>query len=216
MFKKEVLRHLALWFGAGLALVGIFFLMYFFVWQGQNNPGQFFQILINEKDQKKGSQNSPIVLVEYSDYQCPACAAYHPLVEELLKTYSDKILFVYRHFPLRQHQYAQLAAQTAEAAGKQGKFWEMHAKLFENQGIWSESSKAKETFLDYAKELNLDTEKFLADLDSEAVKDKILSDYQSGVSFGVNGTPSFYLNGRKINNPSGLEAFKSSIEAEIQ
>lgn len=172
-------------------------------------------VLINENDQLKGNRRSEIVLIEYSDFQCPACASYLPIVKKLAEEFSDRVAFVYRHFPLDQHQHAQIAAQATEAAGKQGKFWQMHDKLFENQDTWSDQKNAQELFIQYAQELELDLEQFKDDLDSKEVKDKVNYDYQSGVSGGVNATPTFFLDGKKLTNPRGYQEFKDTLEKAI-
>lgn len=171
---------------------------------------------LTSDDWVKGNKESKAVLVEYSDFQCPACGAYYPVVKQLGQEFSDQMVLVYRHFPLRAiHANADLAAGSAEAAGRQGKFWEMHDLLFENQTDWSNQSATKETFLKYAQTLNLDIEKFKSDLDSPQVKDKLDRDLQSGLKFGVNATPTFFLNNQKIQNPRSFEEFKSIIQQEI-
>ncbi|KKT86495.1 MAG: Protein-disulfide isomerase [Parcubacteria group bacterium GW2011_GWC1_45_9] len=203
-------------FGGATALLGaIFFLMYSLVWQGAG--ASVFDIQLNDSDWKRGNPGAKVTLVEYSDFQCPACAVYYPVVEKIVQDYSDKILFVYRQFPLtRIHKNANLAAFAGEAAGRQNQFWQMSEKLFENQEIWSNANSAKEIFLGYAKELKLDEAEFLRDLESEAVKEKVFQDYQSGLKFQVDGTPSFFINGKRIQNPAGYESFKSIIEAELK
>ncbi len=150
-----------------------------------------------------------VVLTEYADFQCPACAAYYPFVKQLGQEFKN-LSIVFRHFPLSQHANAREAAQAAEAAGKQGKFWEMHNLLFDNQDIWSQSSFAAETFNTYAQTLGLDMEKFKADFNSSETKTKIEADYQSGVS-EIDGTPTFFLNDKKIQNPQNYDEFRNII-----
>ena len=152
------------------------------------------------------------VLVEYGDYQCPACLAYYGFVKQLLAEAGDQVVLVYRNFPLRNvHQFAQLSAQSAEAAGKQGKFWEMYDLLYSNQATWSKESDAGKTFEGYAQSLGLNMDQFRKDRDSEEVKTKIEDDFQSGVRAQVQGTPTFYLNGRKIENPFSYNDFKKLV-----
>ncbi len=173
---------------------------------------------IDERDWIKGNKESPIVLIEYSDFQCVACANYYPLLKELASEFGDDVAFVYRHFPLRQiFPNAQIAGQAAEAAGKQGKFWEMHDMIFEGQRNWSRQrqGQAEETFASYAAALNLDIEQFKRDIHSKSVEDKVNSDYQSGVRAGVNSTPIFFLNGKRIQNPRSYEEFRKLIQAAI-
>ena len=171
---------------------------------------------ITATDQTKGNPDGQIVLIEYSDFQCPACASYYEIAKQLMQEFNEDIYFSYRHFPLRSiHSNAQLAGQAAEAAGLQGKFWEMHDKLFDNQNSWSNESNPEDIFLIYATELELDTDKFSTDLESKEIKDKVDNDYASGVGARVNSTPSFFLNGKKISNPKTLDDFKELIEEEL-
>lgn len=156
------------------------------------------------------------VLIEYSDLQCPACASYHPVLKDLLAAEGDNLLLVYRHFPLRQiHQNSDLAARAAEAAGSQGKFWEMHDRLFDEQKTWSNLSDPTETFVTYAKDLGLDEAKFRSDLNSSAVRARVNEDLASGQAARVQGTPTFFLNGQKIQNPDNLNAFKQLVDDAI-
>lgn len=172
--------------------------------------------IISSSDRVLGNKDAKVTLVEYSDFQCPACGAYYPIVKQLNLELAGRIQFVYRHFPLRQtHANANLAALSAEAAGKQNKFWEMHDMIFENQNKWSGEKNAKDLFVEYAQKLNLDIEKFKIDLDSDEVQEKVTNDYQSGIRLGVNATPTFFLNGTKLQNPASYEAFKKLLEEAI-
>jgi protein-disulfide isomerase len=218
IMNKEIFKRILLWLGTGTLLVGIFLVMYFFAWRDkENNNSEQYQIEITESDWKKGNPNAPVVLVEYSDFQCPACAYYALMVSKLISEYPDKTLFVYRHFPLASiHKNAHLASYAAEAAGKQDKFWEMYEKIFANQNVWSNNNQAKEIFLDYAKELGLDENKFSLDITSPDVKNKVFQDYQSAILYQLNATPSFFLNGKKIQPPRTLEEFKLILEQELR
>ncbi|OGG04340.1 hypothetical protein A2Z33_03460 [Candidatus Gottesmanbacteria bacterium RBG_16_52_11] len=140
-----------------------------------------------------GSASASAYLVEFSDYQCPACKAWEPTVTEIISAYGDRMQFAYRHFPLDQHQVADTAARAAEAAGLQGKFWEMHSLLFGNQERMSDT-----IFAELAAQLSLDNDRFQNDMNSAAVREKIGRDRGDGIKFGVDSTPSFYLNGRKL------------------
>ena len=126
-----------------------------------------------------------------------------------------KVRFAYRHFPLPQHKNAKLAATVAEAAGKQSKFWEMHDLIFQNQSAWSEEKNAAILFAKYAQDLGLDLARFQTDIASDEIKAKIENDYQSGVKAGVNSTPSFFLNGKKMDNPRNYDEFKNAIEQTL-
>lgn len=153
------------------------------------------------KGQKIGSSSANVRLVEFSDFQCPACKMAELAIKNVLLTYSDKIQFIYRHFPLSQHANAKEAAYFAEAAGEQGKFWEMHDKLFETQAEWSKltDTDASAFFLDLVKQLGLDESKVKKALEENTFKSKIDSDVTEGQSLGVNSTPTFFVNGRKVN-----------------
>lgn len=163
-------------------------------------------------DWVRGNASSTVTLVEYSDFQCPACAAYFPIVERIFAESSTSIRFVYRHFPLSQHANAIPASQAAEAAGRQGKFWEMYNMIFSTHDNWENSTDVKTVFKGYAEKLGLNMEKYLSDLDLKEIQDKINSDIKGGLKVGINSTPTFYLNGNKIKNPGSYEEFKKIID----
>jgi len=149
-----------------------------------------------------GPKDAKVTLVEFSDYECPACGAVHPVVKDILKKYPDKIRFYYRHFPLPQHPDAELAAYASQAAGNQGKFWEMHDKLFENQ-----KSLKREDLLSYAKDLKLDLDKFTKDLENPEVKQQVATDLALATEINLDQTPTFFLNGVKMEtfSPEAIE-----------
>ncbi len=163
-------------------------------------------------DWVKGSPDAPIVLIEYSDFECPTCAAFYPIVKQLREELGKDLALVYRQFPLEQiHKNARQAAAAAEAAGLQNKFFEMHDLLFEKQVEWSKLTDASNLFVVYARELGLDTEQFRSDMLSNGVSDAITNDFDGGISLGINGTPTFFVNGEKINLPRTYEEFKSLV-----
>jgi protein-disulfide isomerase len=167
---------------------------------------------IVETDHIRGSSVAPVTMVEYGDFQCPACGAYHPIVEQVIKDVGpDKLRFVFRHFPLPQHGNAIPAAKAAEAAGLQGKFWEMYNLLYERQATWEKATEPKTVFTGYAKEMGLDTEKFSADFELKSIADHIDNDYKGGVKAGINATPTFFINGKQVTGPSGYDEFKKLI-----
>ncbi len=171
---------------------------------------------IGPNDYARGLESAGVTMIEYSDFQCPYCKIAAPVMEQLLAVYPNDLRMVYRNFPLRRnHLQAQIAAQAAEAAGVQGKFYEMHDLLFERQEEWSDNVAARKAFISYAEELGLDVEQFKVDMDSGAVKDKIDADYASGVTAGVQGTPSFFMNGQRMVNPQGYDWFVEAIDAEL-
>ena len=162
---------------------------------------------VNSADHHEGNINAGIILVEYGDYQCPYCGRAYPLIKRLLKERGNDIHFVFRNFPLSEiHVHALAAAIAAEAAGKQDKFWEMHDRIFENQDLL-----ADDFLLSSAQSLGLDMKQFKMDSKSEELQKKIESDFDSGVRSGVNGTPSFFLNGAKLLTYD--ETYKSLYEA---
>jgi protein-disulfide isomerase len=173
---------------------------------------------ITETDWVKGNREAKVVLVEYSDFQCPACKAYRELIEALQENYSkDQLALVFRHFPLKTiHPQATLAAQATEAAGNQGNFWEMHDVLFENQAEWSGKREAEEMFISYATQLGLDENQFKQDLKSKEVQVAVEADYRNGMSLRINSTPSFFVNGERIANPQGLEPFQAIIDEALR
>jgi protein-disulfide isomerase len=149
------------------------------------------------------SGSAKVTLVEFGDYECPACGDYEPFVKQLLTDFAGKMNFVFRNYPLSQHSNAQISSDAAEAAGLQGKFWQMHDKLYENQNDWSNSSDPTSIFVGYAQSLGLDVNKFESDIASAAVKNKVQSDTNDGNTVGLTETPTFYLNGVKIKNLTG-------------
>jgi protein-disulfide isomerase len=174
----------------------------------RNNEGVSFTSHI------KGNAEAAVTLVEYSDLQCPACAAFEPYVKDVMETYGASIRFEYKHFPLPIHAMAEPAARAAEAAGQQGKFYEFSEKLFAEQATWSVSPNPAGLYLKYAGEMGLDVDLFKRHMNSSLVREKISAEMQEGRSLGVTGTPTFFLNGQKMVINS-YEDFRAQIEAAI-
>lgn len=173
-------------------------------------------IAITSDDHLLGNEDAKVTLIEYGDYQCPACGAYHPIVSRVIENFGDKITFAYRHFPLGQiHQNAELAARAAEAAGEQGEYWGMHDLLLENQSQWSQSNDAAGIFTEYAFSLSLGVEKFQKDINSDIIKERVENDFQGGLEASVNATPTFFLDGKKLKNPRSYNEFKKLIEQAL-
>ena len=150
---------------------------------------------VSKTDHIQGKKDADIVIVEYGDYQCPYCGAAYPVLKEMMTKYGKQIKFVFRNFPLSEmHQYARPAAIVAEAAALQGKFWEMHDAIYENQRTLSEPF-----LLELVEKLDLDPHQFNTDIKKSELAAKVDSDFESGILSGVNGTPSFFVNGRKFN-----------------
>lgn len=153
------------------------------------------KISIDRKDHIKGNKNAQLEIVEFGDYQCPYCAAAHPIVHDILHFFGDQVKFAFRNFPLTKiHAYARPAALAAEAAALQGMFWEMHDAIFDNQG-----SLSGDLFLQIAEKLELDNERFTNDLRLDDLAQKIEDDFETGMRSGVNGTPTFFVNGEKFH-----------------
>ncbi|MEI7683191.1 MAG: thioredoxin domain-containing protein [Candidatus Saccharibacteria bacterium] len=165
-----------------------------------------------------GNNTKGVTLVEYGDYQCPACGQFYPIVKQLQKTYANDISFRFANFPLVQiHPNAMSAARAAESAALQGKFWEMHDLLYENQSAWSAGTNAQDYYEQFAKSLGLDMNKFKTDMASQAVSDAINADISQAQGLGATGTPTFVVNGKKIEtNPKSLEEFSKLIDQTIK
>ena len=163
---------------------------------------------VSNADHAQGNMDADLVIVEYGDYQCPYCGAAYPILKKLMSQFGDQIKFVFRNFPLSEmHQYARAAALAAEAAGLQGKFWEMHDAIYENQRALNEMLLMK-----LAEKLKLNIPQFGEDIKSSKLAEKVDADFESGVMSGVNGTPSFYVNGKKFDG--GAEDLLQLISAE--
>lgn len=158
----------------------------------------------------KGNPEATIVLEEFSDFQCPACAAAQPVVADVLETFGDSIKLEFRYFPLPSFPFSQVAAQAAAAAGQQGsdKFYAFHDILFERQSEWTSGINPNTFFLRYAEEIGLDVELFQQHQRSRTLRDHVLADRAEGLERGVTATPSFFLNGEKMTYESYQEFFE--------
>jgi protein-disulfide isomerase len=172
-------------------------------------------LTVTAADHIMGPENAQVTLVEYSDFQCPACRAYAPLVKSIVEKNPETVRLVYRHFPLDQHTFAKQAAYAAEAAGKQGKFFEFHNILFDKQEDWQEGKNLDKLFSSYAQELKLNVKQFKTDSASSEVKAAIERDIKSGIQFQVDATPTFFLNGTRIENPGSLDDFQKLIDTAV-
>ncbi len=158
----------------------------------------------------RGNPNAPVTLEEFGDFQCPPCGQFAGFVHELQKEYDSRLRVVFRNFPLPAHEHAREAAQAAEAAGLQGKFWEMYDTLYREQSLWSNFSNARELFESYAGTIGLDVDQFKKDMDSDKVRERIDSDHALADFLGVKVTPTVFINNRAIEpkdkNPEGVRA----------
>ncbi len=167
-------------------------------------------------ENKKGEGKKGITLTEYGDFQCPACGAYYPIVEQTVEKYKSDITFQFRNFPLRSiHPHAVLASRHAQAAANQGKFWDMYSLLYANQESWTSSSDPSSIFNSYAQSLKLDMSKYAADVASSVTNDIINADIAAGTKLGVTGTPTFFIDGKKVENPRDAAGFEKLIKDAI-
>jgi len=167
---------------------------------------------VNEKDHRTGPADAPVTLVEYGDYECPHCARAHPIITEVRRRLGDNLSFVYRNFPLREaHPQAEHAAEAAEWAGDSGKFWEMHDALFEHRSDgpgWLDDDR----LLRYASDLELDAADLERALIEERYHPRVRGDFMSGVRSGVNGTPTFFINGQRYDGAWELPELLDALE----
>ena len=163
---------------------------------------------VNDRDHIQGNKNAPIELVEYGDYQCPHCGRAYPIIKSIQERMGDRLKFIFRNFPLTEiHPEAFGAALAAEAAAHQDKFWEMHDIIFEHQRHLQ-----AENILQYAKRVGLNMAIFSKDIQQQLFIDKVEDDIESGIRSGVNGTPSFYVNGAKYNGSWEEEDFVEFLQ----
>jgi len=189
MNLKTVIIFVAVTLGVLLGVGGL-------LWQFGGNMDKSIAEIAGESVHKQGT--GTIQIVEFSDFQCPACLAVQEPLKQILKKYEGKITFVYRYFPLVSiHKNAMISAQAAEAAGFQDKFWQMHDKLFATQSTWEGLADPRETFVGYAEELGMDRVKFVSDIESQGVKDAINVDLLVASRYGLGGIPTFFVNGVK-------------------
>jgi protein-disulfide isomerase len=146
-----------------------------------------------------GPANAPVRLEEFGDFECPPCGMFHPILEQMHAEFGDKLSITFREFPLvPTHQHALAAASAAEAAGLQGKFWEMHDMLYEHQNDWKKEFDVRPIYEGYAKQIGLDVERYKRDMNGDLVAQRIFADGKRGHSLGVKGTPTVFLNGREV------------------
>ncbi len=185
-------------------LLFVFILGYYFYATNKETSGTQVKsstVTVSDKDYTKGSKNGEVSIIEYADFQCPACKAYASVVSQIIKKYPNDVRLTFRHFPLISiHKNALLAATYAEAAGEQGKFWEMHDALFANQEEWGEALDAERKILAYGAALGLDVKALEATAKSDVVREKVVASYKEASTLKLQGTPSFFLNGSKVES----------------
>lgn len=201
-----------------LATLILIFGAIFFLSRGLKTAtqGQVQQIDYS-KGHKIGSDSAKVKLVEFSDFQCPGCRSAEPAIKQVLSKYQNDVQFIYRHFPLPQHTNGKKGAYLSEAAGKEGKFWEIHGKLFDTQTQWSsmKEADAQSYFLALTRELGLDEDKMRQGMASGEFKPVIDDDILEGKRLGVNSTPTFFLNGKKLSLQNFMDLV-TVIEEELK
>lgn len=171
---------------------------------------------VTTADWVKGNPKAAVVVVEYLDFECEVCGAYYPAIKQLAGEFKEQVAFVVKYFPMPGHKNGLAAALAVEAAGRQGKFWEMHDTLFENQEAWGEKpAPTPQIFEEYARKLGLNMDQFKRDVASPAVKERVERDRATGQRLGVQGTPTFFLNGEKIPSPKSYPDFKALLQGAI-
>jgi protein-disulfide isomerase len=166
---------------------------------------------VSDRDHSVGPADAPVTLVEYGDYECQYCGKAYPILKRIRKKMGEQLRFVFRNFPLNTiHEHASVAAQAAEAAAGQKKFWEMHDMLYEHQ-----DELANADLLQYALKLGLEIYKFEADLASEHYSRRVRDDFKSGVRSGVNGTPTFFINGKRYDGPLEHDPLLAAVQAAV-
>src|SRR2546421_1382433 len=166
---------------------------------------------VSQRDHQQGPEDAPVTLVEYGDYECPYCGEAYPIAKEIQRRLGDRLRFVFRNFPLTQsHPHAEHAAEAAEAAAVQGKFWQMHDYLFEHQRALDDAH-----LVHYAAALNLDKVRFAREMTERVHTNRVREDFLSGVRSGVNGTPTFFINGVRHDDSYALESLLAAIEAAM-
>src|SRR3989449_3453651 len=164
----------------------------------------------------RGPEKAALTLVEFGDYQCPSCGAYHPLVKEILNRYPQQLRLEFHHFPLISiHQNSMMASMGAEAAGEQGHYWEMHDALFEHQREWADSPNAEPIFVALASRFGIDTNKFMQGLRSPDLQARILKDVTRGNDAHVEAVPTFFINGEQVHVNRSMEDFVQVIDAHL-
>ena len=216
--KKEETKKVFLWPTVIVVLLVIVFGIVMLVKNSPKGPQIDIPVAImdsiSDTEWVRGNRNASTTLIEYGDFVCPACGQYYPIVKKLEDDFKDDVKFVFRNFPLPSHGNARIAARAAESAGVQGKFFEMHDLLYENQKEWSTASSAKAIFEGYATTLNLDMEQYKKDFESKEIGQKIDEDVRTGNSYGVNATPTFFLNNTKLS-PKNYDELKKLLSDDV-
>jgi protein-disulfide isomerase len=176
------------------------------------HPAATLVLPVTERDHIRGSLTAPVTMVEYGDFECPHCGRAYPIVESIIERAGRVLCFAYRHFPLANiHPHAERAAEAAEAAGAQGRFWAMHHRLFEHQDALDD-----ESLVMHARAIGLDLQRFAVELANGVHMPRVREDFLSGVRSGVNGTPTFFINGVRHDGAWDQVSLLQAIEEALE
>jgi protein-disulfide isomerase len=218
--KNEVrnakIKQFSLWGGVALGFLIVIGVLIAFVSSPSTSTPNINIAPVSSRDISTGNPKAKVTLIEYADFQCPACAAYHPVVNQLLDIYKNSVFYVYRMFPLESaHPNALISAQAAYAAYKQNAFFKYDDLLYTNQNDWNALQDPTTVFTGYAQDLKLDVSKFKADMVSSEAQKYVKDSENQALNEGVNQTPSFFINGKIIQNPNSVADFQKSIDAAL-
>lgn len=199
------------WIVVGLVAVVVFGGSFWYAAQAADKANEG---VVADMSHIKGNPDATVTLTEYSDFECPACAAFQPVLNDIMTEFGDKLKIEFKHFPLPIHSLAIPAARAAEAAGQQGKFFEFHDALFANQTAWSKSANPMVNFMQYAEEIGLDTDQFKRQYGSSLLRDRVQSELLAARDLNLTGTPTFFLNGVKME-PETFEDFYNQIAVAV-
>jgi len=219
-------RKTQLWFVGGFIVVILLVVVIAAIASQGAQPGTTFVSTtvpaIDSSDHVKGDTSSKVSVIEYGDFECPACGEWEPIIEQIESDYGNRVEFVFRNFPLYQiHPFAMIGAQAAEAANLQGKYWEMHDLLYKNQAEWTANTSLTpanvitQFFDGYAQTLGLNVTQFNTDINSSAVQARVQRDLSSGNAAQVDHTPTFFVNLQQIQNPTGLTQFEQILDQAL-
>ncbi len=221
-------KRILLWGGLAAAMLLVVAVMYHFAQQDTTSPipvkntaaaavNQNVEsgiLTVREDDWTKGNPDASVVVVKYSDFQCPACRFYASMDDLLSREMADDVLFVYRHFPLRNFRFSMLAAQYAEAAGRQDQFWRMHDLIYINQQHWARGD-GEQIFREFAESLGLDMEQLDQDLEDPALTERIQDDYRDGQRLGIRAVPTIYVQGQPVDGISSIDEYRELISSHL-
>lgn len=203
--------------GIAFATVVILVAAVFILGKGAADPNAPVNqsVLIRSDSHKIASDSAKVTLVEFGDFECPYCGEYYPNIEKVLQDDQGKVNFVFRNFPLPQHTHAQIAAEAAEAAGEQGKYWEMVNKLYTNQNDWANAADPLSNFVSYAKSIGINSDTFKTEVQQNKFQSKIDADVTDGTALHVDHTPTLYIDGVAYNDTPTYDNLKSALQKEI-